>query len=500
MESDNHTEKKFRYKFGKHASSAFISAIIVRGMTLLLVKILTTILLKEEYALYAFWLSFVVLSSTFSTSAFSASLWRFLQRRAFSADTTEAARLLSAALAGASAFLLCVYVSLAISFQLFGFQLVDDPIYLTTLAVVGILGFFYVLRELLLVVSGTEQNSREILMFSVSFGAIAYVVACVFAFIYGTHLLVLLGLSIGYLMPVLAVLAIKTKQYGLSTPTSQDFKVIFRFGGPNIVIASVTSFVPFLVSFLIGQWIGLAEIATLSIAIAVAGLFTFVARPPQNAYRAYIVNAFESGTYDEGAKTSAKVVELFLAFSAPAVCALILMSPLLVMIISTAEYLDATVLIPFTIAHSVIMALSYFWRVQLDLIERTYLIGLIYVTSAVALVISCIYLIPVAGMVGAGYAMLIQAAVVLVMMLAIGNRLLPIRMNRRFGFGFITSTVIMVTLIVLLTLLGIPSWLLVASSSFVYIVAMELTGALKLREVFILVQLLLGRQGTRHSS
>ena len=205
-------EKRFRSKFGKHVSAAFISSILVRGMTLVLVKILTMTILKEEYALYAFWLSFVILTSTFSTSAFSASLWRFMQRKVVSDDKTGASRLLAASFGGAFIFLFSIYALLAMSFQLFEFQLIDDPIYLATLVAVGILGFFYVLRELLLVVSGTEQNSREILVFTISFGATAYAVACVAAFIYGNHMFIIRGLSVGYLMPVMAVLAMKTKQ------------------------------------------------------------------------------------------------------------------------------------------------------------------------------------------------------------------------------------------------------------------------------------------------
>lgn len=167
LESNSGMEKRFRYKFGKHVSAAFISSILVRGMTLVLVKILTMTVLKGEYALYAFWLSFVILTSTFSTSAFSASLWRFMQRKVVSDDKTGASRLLAASFGGAFIFLFSIYALLAMSFQFFEFQLIDDPIYLTTLVAVGILGFFYVLRELLLVVSGTEQNSRELLVFSI---------------------------------------------------------------------------------------------------------------------------------------------------------------------------------------------------------------------------------------------------------------------------------------------------------------------------------------------
>ncbi len=491
--SDYHTEKEFRHKFGMHVSAAFFSNIVLRGMTLVLVKLLTMTLLKEEYALYAFWLSFVILSSTFSTGAFSSSLWRFMHRRVVSGNKTGASRLLSASFVGSSALLFSIYVIMAISFQAFGFQLVDDPVYLSTLVVVGALGFLYVLRELLLVVSGTEQNSREILVFSISFGVSAYVVACVAALIYADHMFVLLGLSVGYVMPVLAVLILKVKQYGLSTPDGQDFREILSFGGPNVVISLVTSFVPFFISYLLGQWIGLAEIATLSIALAAAGLFTFVARSPQTAYRAYLVKTYETGTYDEGAKISIKVVEMFLVFSVPAVCLLVLMSPLLVVILSTAEYLDATILIPFTLAHAAMMAFSYFWRIQLDLTEKTHLIGLIYVTSAVALVISCILLIPTEGIVGAGLAMTIQAAVVLVLLFIVGNRLLPIKMNRRFGFGFIASAVAMIAIVVLLTLLGMPVWVSAAGACFVYGIAIDLTGAMKLRKMGGLVRLLLVR-------
>lgn len=64
---------------GSHVFSASAASVITKILSLLLLKILALVLTKSDYGLYGFWFSLMFVLATFSTSSFSATLWRFLQ-------------------------------------------------------------------------------------------------------------------------------------------------------------------------------------------------------------------------------------------------------------------------------------------------------------------------------------------------------------------------------------------------------------------------------------
>ena len=330
MESEQVESGVLLTRFGKHTTAALTSAILVKVMSLILVKTLTSILPISGYGAYSIWMTFITLVSTLSTSAFSATIWRFMPHRRSSETKESASALFVTALSGSTSIILVTVVVFWI-LNLSGMRIVDDSLYLTTLVIVGFLVVFNALKELILVVSGSEQNPREILIFNLTYSSSATAIACLVGWIFVDYHIVLIGLGIGYAIPILVSLTIKIRQYGFVYPRKSDLKKSISFGGPSILVGSVKTLVPFLTSLIVSSWIGLQAVATLSIALLFASIFSFVVVPPQTAYQAYIVNAFETDNYKKGNEMATLVIELFTFLATPIAFLMVILSPLLIL-------------------------------------------------------------------------------------------------------------------------------------------------------------------------
>ncbi len=471
--------------------AALIGAISVRALTLVLVKVLTIVLPQNEYGLYALWISFVFLASTFSTSAFSATIWRFLPQR--NQESKESAsRLIISALTGS--------ISLAIGLMLifstmgfFGFEIVDDPLYLTSLVIIGMLATIYAIREIVLVVSGSEQNHKEILAFNILFGSSSTLVASLFAWMFVDYQLVLVGLCLGYAVPILISLLIKLRQYSVRSPQKSDFKKFFEFGGPSIIVGTVKSYIPFFASFTVGLLIGLSEVAILSIAILIAGLFSFIANPPLTAYHAYIVNMYETGSYEKGKETATFFIEIFLLICGPVAFLMIVLSPQLIWLFSTQAYANASQLVPFTVIFAVLVAFSYFWKIQLDLVEKPQLTGGVYVVSAILYGFFALWLTQIVGSIGVGIAMIIQSSCVAILLFALGNRYLPMSPRRRFWIGWFFSTVLLCISYAILILSAFPIVIAITFPLVLYLVMIWVTKLVDVVKVRLILRTLFSR-------
>ena len=265
------SELTFRKRFSHHLSAALTAAIFVRVLALVLIKILSTLLPRDDFASYSLWMSLITLLAVTSTSSPSATLWRFMETRR-NEGSSYASKLISTSITTSLMILVLGIGFLLLAFLLFGFQIAQGSYYIVSLLIAGFLSSGLLLRELILVVSGTEQNSREIVAFNMSFSFLATMCAALFAIYFLDASAVLLGLGLGYFVPLLIALGLQLKRYGLSMPSLADFRVIVRFGGPNMVAASSLTAIPFIASYLTMVMVGLSDVATLAIAITISSI------------------------------------------------------------------------------------------------------------------------------------------------------------------------------------------------------------------------------------
>jgi O-antigen/teichoic acid export membrane protein len=168
-------------------------------------------------------------------------------------------------------------------------------------------------------------------------------------------------------------------------------------------------------------------------------------------------------------------------------------SPLLIPLISTIEYLDAMLLIPFTVLAVVMTSLSYFWRMQLDLVEKPQLTGLIYLISAFVLAFACVVLIPPLGILGVGVAIVAQAFCVLVLLVFAGNSYMPIEMKKQYWTKWIGANLALVVAFLILQYFALPDLVSGLGSLLVYLLTIWITGLLRVHSVKTIIRLLVSR-------
>ena len=484
-------EKTYRTRFGHHAAAGFVSSIVIRIVALIFVKILTISLSKFEYGKYAFWIALVLLLATVSTSPFSETLWRHLQQKNLKTPK-EASRLVSLSFVGSFIIIAAIFGWFLFSYILFGIRIVDDQFYLTILLVTAGLSVFYALKELILVISGSEQNSREILTLNLTFSFTSVAISSLMAILFQNFVLVLVGLCIGYSLPIFISLSRKLEQYRLSRFDSQDIRLVIDYGGPMVIVNSSGAATTVINSLAISMWIGLASVGTYNIAQVIAVLPAFVIAPALMAYYTYMVMTFETSNFEKGNQITTKIVELFVSVVTPLVYLIIAFSHLIIEIISTSEYLDALILVPFTVIAAAIITLSQFWKIRIQLVNKTHLAAGVYLLSIIVLIASLL-IFQNLGLIGIGVAIFLQALTVLVGMYTVGNRNMPITLKPLYFVSWIVSITILFLVDIFLQQLGFSPMLASVLASVVYFICLVLTRGLKLHEVSYIIKIMLGK-------
>ena len=129
------SQSEFNKTFGKHVTSSFLGVAISRLLALLLTKALSILLPKTDYGLY------------------SNTLWRFFQSTDFKLKEKKS-KLLSTAFYGSLGLAAIEAAFIYIPYVLNGYRIIEDPIYVSSLLVSFFLMFAYIIKEIVLVVSG----------------------------------------------------------------------------------------------------------------------------------------------------------------------------------------------------------------------------------------------------------------------------------------------------------------------------------------------------------
>ncbi len=424
---------KLTKRFGKHITSSLTAAVIARLMSLLLLKMLAVTLTKSDYGRYSLWFSLMFLTATLSTSPFSATLWRFLQSDQFE-KASRKARLLSTATVGSLLISMTVPALLYAIHGATGHVIAEDPFYLLSLTAVSFLTVSYIFKEIVLVVSGTEQNSKEILVFGIMLSSGSFLAAAAFTLLLVDFRATLIGSFLGMIIPALIIYRHKLRVYGYARPNLDILKKCFSYGGPLIIVATVSSALSFIVSFFVGMYTGLTQVATLGVSLTVGSIVGFIVGPPLTAYNAFLVNSYESDCFDSSDRISARIIEMFISFSTVALVLIFSAAPIVVTLIASEAYLDAVPLLPFIVFSTLVLSFSQFWKLRLDLVQKTHIVGIAYFLSLVVLIISCVIAVPVFGVTGAALALVLQSLTVLLLVVPAGQRYLRISIPRSF-FG-----------------------------------------------------------------
>jgi O-antigen/teichoic acid export membrane protein len=489
LEIRDSNHNRLTEKLGGHITSSLIAIAISRLLSFLLLKILAIVLAKPEFGLYNLWFSFTMLLQALAVSSSTATIWRYLQAESFSPD--ERSRLLSTAAYASIALCAVGPLFLGIAYLTFGYAIADDAFYVGSLVVSSVLAVSYAVQELVRSVSGTEQNSREILLFNTTFSIGTFLGGIALTLAFNDFRMTMLGMFLGLIIPSGVALFYKAREYGWCRPSWLTFKFSMSFGSSLTVVTVVASAVAFVISFFVGIFQGLEGIGVLGVALTAGSALKFVFNAPLSAYNAFIVKSYETDQLEEGDKVTIKIVEFFVTVSTVAFILIFSAAPLVVLLISTEAYLDATLLLPFAIASTILLALSAIWRFRLFLIEKSHLVTVAHSMSLVVLVFSCLLAVPSLGLLGAGIALLLQSVTVLALIVSFAQENLGIPIPRAFLAKWLLALACLIIVYWFLSYVGVGNLSSGAVASVVFLMLMIITRAHRLKDIKRLILLLL---------
>jgi len=429
-------------RFSRHVIARIAAMILVAAAGLVLVKILTSTLSQTDFGLYSIWKSLAIFIYTSSSSIFIQSILRYMQRKVVK-SSVNASQLLSASLIGSFSILMVIVAFLLLVYMIFGFRIVDDSLYTTSLSIISIFIILQIIERIVLSISDSEQNSREVFIYSISYGLASSLTAALFAYLIGDFRWVFVGFIIGHFLPALGTLRIKIKEYHLSMPAREDYKQVVIYGGPVFVEESAANSVVFIASYIVLSWLGLAYVAILSVALVISGLLLSLVGPPLNAYMAYLVKAYETESFQDTNKINRRLLELALVIIPMVVSAITILAPFIIQVVSTSNYIDAALLIPFTILSSMLLLVSNIWKYALRLAERTHVIASIGVSSVCILVFIAVILIPQLGLIGVGIAFIGQAFFEIICLNRSVSSSMRVNVSRYFRKAWICSVLVL---------------------------------------------------------
>ena len=483
--SDN---KKLTEKMGTHVTSSLFAIAISRLLTLVLVKILAVLLTKSDFGIYNLWISFVMLLKAIAVSASVATLWRYLQARSYTEE--EKSSLLSSNFI--ASLILCVTgpLLLFMVYILSGYVIAEDTAYFLSLVISTILALSYVLQELVRTISGTEQNSREILVFNAAFSTGSFLGAVGFTIVFGNFRATMLGLFIGLAIPTIIASYYKLRQYGWTRPSRPLLNKSFSYGGPLRVVRSIYFGLPFLASYFVAIYLGYEDVGVLAVTFAIATGIGFVFTAPIDAYNAYLVKTYEADQMEVGDKITSKIIEFFISVSTVTIILVWAFASIAIRMISTEAYLDGVSLLPLTVTAIILLSFSAFWRFRLFLIERPNLVAIAYCISLFVLVISSVTLIPSIGLVGAGIAMILQGLSVTAIVIAFAQRNIAVKFSKSFFGKWILALIVSFLISSVLFSLGFSELITGIIVSGVFLTTMMVTRAHRINDIKRMIRLL----------
>ncbi len=487
------TGERSKDVFGRHVLARIGAMLIVAAAGIVLVKILTVTLNQEDFGLYSLWKSLAIFIYSSSSSVFIQSILRYMQRRT-AKSRLGASRLLSASLIGSFSVLSCIVTLLLLAYVITGFKIINDSMYLISLALISLFMILQIIERIVLSISDSEQNSREVFVYSLSYGLVSSVTAALFAMIIGDFRWVFAGFIVGHFIPALGSLRVKIKDYHLSTPTRTDFKQIMAYGGPVFVEETAANSVVFIASYIVSLWMGFTYVALLSIALVISGILLSLVGPPLNAYMAYLVKAYETESYDETNHLNRRLLELSLVIIPLMIILVTLVSPFIVQIVSTTDYIDAALLIPFTILASVLLLLSNIWKYTLRLTERTHIIASISLFSVCILVVLCMILIPYMGLIGIGFALVGRAFIEITFLNRAVDSSMRVTISRDFQRAWVVSILVLIGSCSIVYIWTLDWFISVIGSILIYVIVTWKLDILNLTDVLQLLRRTLTNQ------
>ncbi len=280
------------------------------------------------------------------------------------------------------------------------------PADVTTVRILGMYVFFLLLSSILSGMILGLQRFRAGGKIGMVTALLAYVLAGLLLFRFGSQIWIIIGWSIGYAFGTvasIAVIRIETRKFNCSNEFL-DFRPVIKYSSPILFSSIVGLSAVYLDRFVVAYFISISTLGVYNFALLITSTLGLFVSPLYNVMMPKLSELFSLND-STGIKNGIKISSNFISFFyVPAALGAAALAPRILLLLTGSEYLPATLPLMILLIISAIFITQGVFVQSISAVRRTP----VFVVSATATLISNVslsfVLIPVYGIVGAAIA------------------------------------------------------------------------------------------------
>lgn len=246
-------------------------------------------------------------------------------------------------------------------------------------------------------------------------------------------------------------LALVVPQIGLTLPNFSELKEVLVYGIPLTPSPMLDWLRSSSDRYIIGIFLGMSAVGIYSVAYSFGSIILTLVTPIQFILFPSLSKIYDEKRYGEVKNYLKFSIKYFLMIAIPSAFGISALAVPLLAIITTSDYLDGAVMIPFIAFGGVLYGVYQISINVTQLVKKTKFNFYLYLVAAVSSILLNVLLVPILGILGAAISSLASMAVLVCLSIALSSRYIQFYIDKPFVLKSILSSSIMASIIILLS-------------------------------------------------
>ena len=433
----------------KFLYSMLLAFLLAKIFNMIFNKTVTVVLPKTEFAQYIIVINSVFMITGIAALGMSNSLMRYLVHYDNRNEKKEAKELIFTTMLYTNAFQTIILALLFIGANL-SLTLFQDNNYSYLLILISVLCYFRLVISVLLVISYSRFDSLGYFSLTtlppfllICFTLLAFLVGFI-----GSYSLIYANIiANGLILLLLLVKLIKNGGFGKFS--FEKFRDSLKFAGPLVVAGQFESLSQFFLLALLYS-IFPEQVAVFAIGSSIANLLQIIRQVIPTTYSPLVIKYYEVGRHSYLNYFVNQTFKIYLIISVPILLGIYALSPFLIEILSTKEYLSGTVVVLFLSATNLLQTGRYMTAIGYLLMTKANQIALVRTAATTIKIIIGLFLIPWMGMAGLAISLFLFDVFLFISEILVSQKLYKIQFQRSLYLKISILTIISFSLAFLL--------------------------------------------------
>lgn len=379
----------------------FLSTILIKLRGIIFNKFFTNYLEQEEFGNFNFLIQTATFFGGVSVLGLDNAIFRFTSIYSEQGIRRKISNL----------FVTCVFIVSAVFILIFGGYIVIislnsdafEDISSFMIAMIGILGFFILIRTLLNVYVQAERRWKAYILLNVIAVYLNLCLAVIFSiFANGRVKEIILAYIISYGLFLILYIIKFFQDNGIGTFSKEELVEAVKFSAPGFFLTPLINFFNYLQYFLLNHFSGSEAVGLFVICVSLTGFLNIPLLSASYSFRSLQYGLFDSKEHSKLKSLTNKVTRVYVSFYTPMILIIWYNAALLIEILSNATFITSE-----TLFGTLILGVGYLFKALLHstgqspyFFKETKKIGKKYFYAVIISLLLSLVLVPVFGIIG----------------------------------------------------------------------------------------------------